>query len=305
MNSLFEKATKNPRRLKMYIFGETGTGKTITALQFPKPAVIDTERGTIHYGKDIDFDVKYTSKFSEVDQIVDSLLENPQKYKTLVIDPFSNIYDKMIDDLQTYLRKKKGNPTYEITGLDYRPIKSQIRKFVSKLNDLDMNIVMTARSKDIYSNDSGEFMKKIGTAPDGHKDLPNMFDVVIEITINRDTDVRTAHVYKDRTNCLPPTFEFSYAKLVEYFGIEDLERDPIKFDTKYKNLSGRNVTINHEGKEIKTAGITSKQLTELAKIMKNANQEELMEKLQGDFGVASFLDLREDEAKLFIEELNQ
>jgi hypothetical protein len=303
--SLFEKATKNPRRLKMYIYGETGTGKTVTALHFPQPAVIDTEHGTFHYGKFFDFDVIYTTNFREVDKIVDSLLEDTQGYKTLVIDPFSNIWDRMVDDHQTFLRKKKGIPSYEITGLDYRPLKNQIKRFVGKLNDLDMNIVMTARSKDIYSNEPGEFMKKIGTAPDGPKDLPTMFDVVMEITVDRDTGARTAHVFKDRTNSLPISFEFSYAKLTELFGIEDLEREPIIFDRKLKNLSGRNTTIKHKGKEIQTAGIISEQLKRLEALMKKMDQTTVMEKLQGDFGVASFLDLRKDEAELFISDISK
>jgi hypothetical protein len=304
MTTLFEKATKSARRLKMYIYGETGTGKTVTALHFPKPAVIDTEKGTEHYGKFFDFDVIYTSQMSEIDSVVDELLKGGHGYKTLVIDPFSNVYDRMINDRQTYLRKKKGIPTYEITGLDYTPIKNMLKTFLNKLKDLDMNIVMTTGVKPVYAdNSSGEFMKQIGTAPDGHKEIPKMFDVVLEITIDKETGKRVAYVTKDRTNTLPAKFEFNYEKLTEYFGIEDLEREAVSFDTNYKNQSGRNVTIQFGGKEVKTAGITSKQLEELGSFTENINQEALMEKLQGDFGVASFLDLREDEASLFIEDI--
>lgn len=305
--SLFEKATKNARRLKMYIYGDTGTGKTVTALHFPKPAVIDTERGTEHYGKFFEFDVIYTSRIAEIDKTVDELLKDSQGYKTLVIDPFSNVYDRMISDRQTYLRKKKGNPTYEISGLDYAPIKNMLKTFLAKLKDLDMNIVMTTGVKPVYADAStGEFMKQIGTGPDGHREIPKMFDVVMEITVD-DKGKRTAHVDKDRTNTLPQEFEFSYEKLTEFFGIDDLERDSVNFNTKpeYKNLSGRNTTIKHGGKNIETAGITSTQLKELEKYMKTADQEAAMEKLQGDFGVASFLDLREDEAELFIADINQ
>ena len=302
MSSLFEKATKNARRLKMYIYGDTGTGKTVTALHFPNPAVIDTERGTEHYGKFFDFDVIYTSKMSEIDSIVDSLIKDSQGYKTLVIDPWSNVYDRMIQDRQTYLRKKKGNPSYEITGLDYTPLKNMLKTFLGKLKDLDMNIVMTTGVKPIYADAStGEFMKQIGTGPDGHKEIPKMFDVVMEITVD-DEGKRWATVDKDRTNTLPRKFEFSYEKLTEFFGIEDLERDPVDFEVGFKNQSGRNTPVKHGGKEIMTAGIKSAQLTQLEKLMKDSDQEAMMEKLQGDFGVASFLDLREDEAKLFIDD---
>ncbi len=265
--------------------------------------MIDTERGTNHYGKIFDFDVSYTANFGDVDKAVDALLKDSMGYKTLVIDPFSNIWDRMIENHQTFLRKKKGNPTYEITGLDYRPLKSALKKFVGKLNDLDMNVVMTAKSKTIYSSDAGDFMKPIGTVPDGHKDLPGMFDVVIEILVDQLTGKRTAKVYKDRTNSLPREFEFTYEIMAGYFGIDDLERESVSFDPAYKNMSGRNTIIEHDGENIQTAGVTSDQLVKLEIIMKKEDQDSVMEKLQGDFGVASFLDLRKDEAELFIKDI--
>ena len=265
--------------------------------------MIDTERGTNHYGKIFDFDVSYTANFGDVDKAVDALLQDSMGYKTLVIDPFSNIWDRMIEAHQTFLRKKKGNPTYEITGLDYRPLKSALKKFVGKLNDLDMNVVMTAKSKTLYSNEAGDFMKAIGTVPDGHKDLPGMFDVVLEIIVDQATGKRTARVYKDRTNTLPREFDFSYEKMAEHFGIEDLEREPVSFDPAYKNLSGRNTLVSHNKEEIQTAGVDSDQLAKLEIIMSKEDQVSVMEKLQGDFGVASFLDLRNDEAALFIAEI--
>ena len=53
--TLFQKANKVPRRLKMYIYGESGTGKTVTSLHFPSVACIDTEKGTDFYGEIFDF----------------------------------------------------------------------------------------------------------------------------------------------------------------------------------------------------------------------------------------------------------
>lgn len=303
--SLFEKATKTPRRLKMYIYGAVGSGKSFTSLHFPSPAVVDTEQGTNHYGKLFDFDVKYSSKLSDLNEIVDGLLLDSQGYKTLVIDPFTNIWDRMINDLQTYLRKKKDDAAYMIQGLDYRMLKSQLKNLVSKFNDLDMNIVVTARSKALYSQDEGDFMKQVGTIADGPKDLPGMFDVVLEIVVDPKTGERTAHVDKDRTNTLPRVFDFSYEKLSGFFGMEDLEREPVLIDRDKKNLSGRSVEITHKTKKMYTAGVTSKQLDMIEKGVKGKNTDSMMETLSNDFGVASFLDLREDEAALFITEITK
>lgn len=306
MSKLFEKATSNPRRLKMYIYGETGTGKTITSLHMPDPAVIDTEGGTNFYGKFFDFDRIQTSDYYEIFKTVTELLKDPKGYKTLVIDPFSNVWDKMVNDYEKYLRKKKGEPHYTITGLDYRPLKSNIKRLVQHLNDLDMNIVITARSKAKYSNDGDDFMKVEGTKPDGPKGMEYMFDVVLELVTENEgeeDEKRWAIVKKDRTNTLPKKFEFNYEELSGYFGIEDLERETVTFDTEKKNRSGRNQTVEFEGKDVQTAGVNSSQLKVLKTEIQKMPKDELKQKLHLDYGVESMFDLREDEAELLIKDL--
>jgi hypothetical protein len=269
----------------------------------PNPAVIDTETGTTFYGKLFDFDVSHKQTYREVSEIVDALLEDPMGYKTLVIDPFSNVYDSMQEDLLRYLRKKKGDSAYQLSGLDYRPLKGQMKSLISRLNDIDMNVVITARSKGVFSNEPGDFMKLIGTAPEGPPILEHMMDVVIELTTIIDTDKRVAHVVKDRTNTLPKTFDFSYEALTGYFGIKDLEREPVKFDAALKNRSGRNLAIELKGKEIYTAGATAEQLLTIESIVKAGDQDAILSKLENDYGVASFLDLRSDEAAMLIADL--
>jgi hypothetical protein len=51
----FKPAKNLPRRVKALLFGPTGTRKTRTALQFPKPAVADGEEGTHWYADEFDF----------------------------------------------------------------------------------------------------------------------------------------------------------------------------------------------------------------------------------------------------------
>jgi len=55
--SPFQKAKSLDKRLKLFLWGDSGAGKTTLALQFPKPVVIDMERGTDLYGESFDFDV--------------------------------------------------------------------------------------------------------------------------------------------------------------------------------------------------------------------------------------------------------
>jgi len=42
---IFQPASPTDRRLKMYIYGPHGVGKSVTSLQMPSPAVIDLDGG--------------------------------------------------------------------------------------------------------------------------------------------------------------------------------------------------------------------------------------------------------------------
>jgi hypothetical protein len=305
--SLFKKAEAQADRLKMYVYGEAGTGKTVTSLQFPKPAVVDAEKGTKLYGKFFDFDRIESSDPKVVLHAIEELIENPNGYKTFVIDPITPIYEKIVEGHLTRLKLKSGNPSYTLQPKDWRPINAEVKNLIDRLLSLDMNIIVTAQSSMLYSQE--EFMKVLGTKPDGPKKLPHMFDVVLELTKKKDGDKDKfiARTEKDRTNTLPSTFEFSYQSFVEYVGIEGLERDPVAFDQKKKlNESvGRTTEITYNKQKIKTAGITAKQLAEIEKFIEKVGQDAIENSLKDDYYVDSLLDLKESEAALLLKDLQE
>jgi hypothetical protein len=299
---LFEKAQPMAERLKMYIYGASGTGKTITSLHFPDPAVIDTERGTDHYGEFFEFNRIQSGDPSIVQQAIDELLTNPGGTKTFVIDSFTNLYEQIVDRQVTRQKMKTGNPNYQIQPLDYKFIKADVRSIVQKMLALDMNVIVTARSKVLYSQE--EFMKPIGTTPDGPKELPYMFDIVLEL--KTENGVHEATVVKDRTNKLPQSFEFTYKAFTGFIGIDGLERDPVVFDQQIKldQRSGRNTAINFKGTEIKTAGVQAETLEKLENVFKEVGDESFIKsKLKTDYLSDSILDLRDDEGKLLLADL--
>src|SRR6476659_1734832 len=80
------------KRLKLFMFGPAGVGKTTAAIQFPNSYVIDCERGTENYDKLITASgsaVYQTNDMNEVLQEVKSLLTEKHEYRTLVIDPIT------------------------------------------------------------------------------------------------------------------------------------------------------------------------------------------------------------------------
>ena len=203
------------------------------------------------------------------------------------------------------LRVKKGNPNYTLQPLDYKLIKSELKGFINKLLAVDLNIIATARTKPEYANDQGEFMKVIGNKPDGPKELPYLFDVVLELTKGSD-NVRFAKVIKDRTNSLPEEgFEFTYQKMVEYFGLKNLEREPVALRglQELDRMLNRNTIVVFQDKEVKTAGVTGVTLVAITDAMDGMDENKIKEKLNDDYSVQSLLDLREDEAQLFLKDL--
>lgn len=225
----FQQAAASQRRLKLLLWGDSGSGKTTTALQFPAPAVIDLEGGTEHYGSDFDFSVLKTTTADEIAMAIDWLQSEDHEFRTLVIDPITLYWDalqKKWSDI--FLRRNKGSKGhhleyYALQAKDWMTIKAEHKELVRKLIQLDM--IVTARQKTLYA-DQG-FMRAVGETFDGEKSLPYLFDTILRLY--RDENGRfMAENLKDRTNKLPRGhFEISYQVLEDRLGKDALGRKSV------------------------------------------------------------------------------
>jgi DNA-binding ferritin-like protein (Dps family) len=131
-----------------------------------------------------------------------------------------------------------------------------------------------------------------------------LFDIVLELSFGPG-DTRLAKVIKDRTNTLPREFEYSYQELTKYLDMKELEREPVQLRAtqRLNQVSNRTTTITLDGQSVMTAGITSDTLTKLRDIIPHFEEKELKDKLNEDYFVGSLLDLKEDEAKQFLADL--
>ena len=236
-----KKSTPKTTRFKCLLFGEAGIGKTTAAIQMPKPYIIDTEGGTETYGDKIEKRggaVFSTVDFTEVTSEIRALATENHGYLTLVLDPFTTIYDALLEEGE----KKVGSDF----GRHYGYANKVSKRLYNLVSQLDMNVIFTAHAKNEY----GDNMKVVGQTFDGWKRLDYLFHLVLFLERNGQGNQRIATVRKTRLEEFPDRsqFEWSYANLVSRYGKDRLERKSKniklasaeqieKFNTLYNGLS--------------------------------------------------------------------
>src|SRR3954462_3643874 len=188
------------KRLKLFMYGPAGVGKTTAAIQFPNSYIIDCERGTENYDKLIaqpGAAVFQTTDIHEVVAEVKSLLTERHDFRTLVIDPITPVYNDLLEKSELKVGADFGR--------HYGEANKQMKRLANLVMALDMNVVITAHAKKEY----GQNLSVLGQTFDGWKQLDYWFDLVVELSKGR-KDKRTgkgggraAHVVKTRLDQFP------------------------------------------------------------------------------------------------------
>jgi hypothetical protein len=176
MKNPFQQATLTAQNIKVCLYGPAGSGKTVAALTFPRAAVIDSEGGTLLYrGRDgiAPFAVLDAKTMPQLDDAIQFIrTDNGATFDTLVIDPISTFYDVLKDAKQA----QKG----EITFKDWARINTTMKTLYTKLSNLPVHVVITARQSDVYETQGSDF-KRVGVKPESDKAMPHLFDFVIRM----------------------------------------------------------------------------------------------------------------------------
>jgi len=211
---------KIEKRLKALFYGNAGAGKSTAAASFPSPYFIDTERGIendqyVKLLKDNGGAVFQTTDFDELVSEVKALLSEKHSYRTLVIDPFTTLYNDLLD--------KSALETGTQFGAHYGLANKKVKHLLNLLLRLDMSVIITCHSKNEY----GQNLAITGTTYDGYKKLEFLFDLCIEVQ-KRGKD-RVGVIKKSRIESLPDgeTFPFSYDEIAKRYGKDILEKDAV------------------------------------------------------------------------------
>lgn len=213
------------KRLKTLMYGVAGAGKTMAAISFPKPYLIDAEKGFEHQQyldilKANGGSVFHTTDFEELLTEVRSLTTEKHDYKTLIIDPLTVIYNNLVEKCATD-RISPQNPDGMAHGGHYIASNRKMKQLINLLIKLDMNVIITSHSKNEY----GHNMIVLGQTFDCFKKLDYLFDLVFEI--QKKAHERIAVIKKTRIEAFPESdrFPFSYDEIAKRYGRDILEKD--------------------------------------------------------------------------------
>lgn len=216
------------KRLKLLLYGPAGVGKTMAAIQFPAPYLIDTERGAENenYVKALKAAGGAYWMTVDADEMIDevrNLLSTPHKYRTLVIDPLTVLYNDLLDKSSASLATK-DDPTGTAFGRHKGPADRKVKHLLSLLLRLDMNVVITSHAKTKWEK-AGKEIIDAGQTFDCYGKLDYLFDLALEIQ-RRGKD-RVGIVRKTRLEGFPEgdIFPFGYDEIASRYGRAVLERD--------------------------------------------------------------------------------
>lgn len=221
------------KRLKALFYGAAGVGKTTAAIQFPRPYLIDTERGAENdqYAKLLEKSggaIFQTTDFDELLNEVKALLTERHNYKTLIIDPLTTLYSDLCEKWATKLAKQSKDPNSD--GMEFQRHRdradAQIKHLFKLLLRLDMNVIITSHAKVKWEKINGDF-KEAGNTFDCYKKLDYLFDLVFEV--QKRGSERIGIVKKTRIEAFKDAeqFPFSYETIAEKYGRSVLERDAV------------------------------------------------------------------------------
>lgn len=289
-----EPEVKTQGKSKTLVFGKTGTGKTWFALGFPKPFYYDAEGGAKlgHYQQRIkDSGGSYmgprdgTQDFSTLIDQIDALSTEEHPYRTLIIDSVTKLWQIALQNESERLGTK------DVFGASKKAPTSWMRKLISRVDRLDMNVLFIAHEATEWGKDESGQRTELAKIPDVYEKLSHELDLTLRI--ERPSPVlRTATVFKTRLTGFPDGERF------------DLMQG--KNDIGYAEFSKRYGKDFIEASVVPIVLATEEQVAEITKLLAIIKVDEKeLDKVKTKHDIDEWSELRTEDAAKMVEWLRK
>jgi hypothetical protein len=220
-----------PSKPKILIYGKPGVGKTWTSLDFPSVYYIDTEGGAdlghytdklkqsggVYFGPE-----QGSLDFETVIEQIQGLATEKHGYKTVVIDSVSKLFNVAIAQEAERLGDKNA------FGADKKPAIAYMRRLVSWLTRLDMNVILIAHEKTEWGIGANGDRVEIGGTFDCWDKLE--YELHLCLNIIKAGPNRNAKVRKSRLTGFPDAavFKWSYPDFADRYGKDVIEKGSVQ-----------------------------------------------------------------------------
>ncbi len=215
-----------PSKPKILIYGKPGVGKTWFSLDFPGVYYIDTEGGAdlkhytdklkksggMYFGPD-----QGSLDFQTVIEQMQALATEKHAFKTVVLDSISKLFSLEIAKEAERLGDKNA------FGADKKAAIAYMRKLISWLTRLDMNVILIAHEKPLWGVDSKGERSEIGVTFDAWDKLEYELHLCLNaFKVGKD---HKARVTKTRLTGFPAAevFALSYSDFATRYGKDVVE----------------------------------------------------------------------------------
>ena len=142
---MLRKPNSRKKGLKMLVYGQSGTGKTVLGLSFPKIVAVDSEDGYAWYegtdrAKNI-VGILDTQSFEDLSNLLDDLEDSIDEFDTLIVDSETKIHENIQEALieveeSRALRKGKDVLDANLSIRSY----GKIKQLESRLQNLKVKL---------------------------------------------------------------------------------------------------------------------------------------------------------------------
>jgi len=181
--------TTDEMKLKVLIYGKSGTGKTGWGCSFPKPYVFDFDNGMLgQRGKDIEYDVySGPSAYQDLDLKL-RMFESDCPFETLIFDSITTMQEARLNMLVQMSSRKTASQA------EWGMLIIKLREFLDQVTKLDKNIVVITHEILVQDELIGEisympviYGKKLPAQ------FPLFFDEVYRLIGGKDTDDKASY----------------------------------------------------------------------------------------------------------------